>query len=244
MSSSQHEDHRIFHGTVNAQNRSNYEVKYHLIRQIPLGIIAISSFFNFFVKDNWNWGIGAFSLGAIIASLITLIFLYLLLECAISVNMESLEINAKNKSLPADQQLKEEPASKEKYDCLNKYTRGAYITSISFCILLTITIGITIGVTQMSATKTKSQTTEAVTPEQANERLGIVTKPIVPEGNPDIKQEGIVSSPIVPEGSNPVTTAPPPEQPTGNDGGGQNNSPSTPETQTPVSQSTDGSNKN
>ena len=239
MSSSQHEDHRIFHGTVNAQNRSNYEVKYHLIRQIPLGIIAISSFFNFFVKDNWNWGIGAFSLGAIIASLITLIYLYLLLECAISVNMESLAINGKNKSLPADQQLKEEPASKEKYDRLNKHTRRAYITSISFCILLTITIGITIGVTQMSDPKTKSQTTEVVTPQETNERLGVVTKPIVPEGSdPNTIDEGIVTSPIVPEGSDPNTTVtPPPEQPTGNEGGGQDTPPpATPESQ-PTSES-------
>ena len=236
MSSSQHEDHRIFHGTVNAQNRSNYEVKYNLIRQIPLGVIAISSLFNFFVKDNWNWGIGVFSLGAIVASLITLIFLYLLLECAISVNMESLTINGKNKSLPADQQLNEEPASQKNYDCLNKYTRRAYITSISFCILLTTTIGITIGVTQMSKTNTKPQTTEAVTPEQTNERLGIVTKPIVPEGNnPNTIDEGIVTSPIVPEGNNPNTTVTPtPEQPTGSDGG--DNPPSTPETQTPESQ--------
>ena len=245
--SSQHEDYVAFHSTVNAQNRSNYEVKYQLIRQIPLGIVAISSFYNFFVKDNWNWFIGIFSLGAIISSLLTYLLLYYLLEFAISTNRQWVEIASKNQDLPPDKQLKEVPADKKKYDCLNKCMQCAYTASIIFCIILTITMAITIGGTQMSETKTKSQTTEVGTPEQTNERLGIVTKPIVPEGNPDTTEKGIVTSPIVPEdidggivtspivpeGSDPNTTVTPtPEQPTGGEGGGQDNPPSTPETQT------------
>ena len=240
--SSQHEDYVAFHNTVNTQNRSNYEVKYQLIRQIPLGIVAISSFYNFFVKDNWNWFIGIFSLGAIISSLITYLLLYYLLEFAISTNKQWVEIASKNQDLPPDKQLKEEPADKKKYDRLNKCMQCAYTASIIFCIILTITMAITIGGTQMSATKTDSQTNEVVTPEQINERLGIVTKPIVPEGSdPNTIDEGIVTSPIVPEGSNPVTTVTStPEQPTGNEGGGQDNPPSTPETQTSESQPADG----
>ena len=85
----------------------------------------------------------------------------------------------------------------------------------------------------MSKTKTESQTTETVKSQETNERLGVVTKPIVPEGNPDTTEKGIVTSPIVPEGSNPViTVTPTPEQPTGGEGGSQDNPPSTPETQT------------
>ena len=241
--SSQHEDYVTFHSTVNTQNRSNYEVKYQLIRQIPLGIVAISSFYNFFVKDNWNWVIGGFSLGAIISSLITYLLLYYLLESAISTNEQWVVIASKNQDLPPDKQLKEVPADKKKYDCLNKCMQCAYTTSIIFCIILTITMAFTIGGAQVSAAKTKSQTTEVVTPEQTNERLGIVTKPIVPVGSdPNTIDEGIVTSPIVPEGSNPNTTVTPtPEQPTGNEGGGQDNPPSTPETQTPESQSAGGS---
>ena len=242
--SSQHEDYVAFHSTVNAQNRSNYEVKYQLIRQIPLGIVAISGFYNFFVKDNWNWAIGVFSLGAIISSLITYLLLYYLLESAISTNEQWVAIASKNQDLPPDKQLKEMPADKKKYDRFNKCMRRAYTTSIIFCIILTITMAITIGGAQVSADKTKSQTTEVVTSEQTNDRLGIVTKPIVPDGNPDPMEkgivtspivpegidEGIVTSPIVPEGSNPIT--PTPEQPTGGGGEGQDNPPSTPETQT------------
>ena len=136
--SSQHEDYVTFHSTVNTQNRSNYEVKYQLIRQIPLGIVAISSFYNFFVKDNWNWFIGIFSLGAIISSLITYLLLYYLLESAISTNEQWEEIASKNQDLPPDKQLKEVPVSKKKYDDLNKCMRCAYTTSIIFCIILTI----------------------------------------------------------------------------------------------------------
>ena len=235
--SSQHEDYVVFHSTVNAQNRSNYEVKYQLIRQIPLGIVAISSFYNFFVKDNWNWFIGGFSLVAIISSLITYLLLYYLLEFAISTNEQWEEIASKNQDLPPDKQLKEVPADKEKYDNFNKYMQWAYTTSIIFCIILTITMVITIGGSPMPANKTKSQTTKTMTPEQRKDELGLVTRPIVPEGNSDTMEKGLVTRPIVPEGSNPVTTAPPPEQPTGNEGGGQDNPPSTPETQTPVSQS-------
>ncbi|MCY3721068.1 MAG: hypothetical protein OXG97_02490 [Candidatus Poribacteria bacterium] len=243
--SSQHEDYVAFHSTVNTQNRSNYEVKYQLIRQIPLGIVAISSFYNFFVKDNWNWFIGIFSLGAIISSLITYLLLYYLLEFAISTNEQWEKIASKNQDLPPNKQLKEEPTDKKKYDRLNKWMRRAYTTSIIFCVILTITMAITIGGTQMSATKTKSQTTEVVTAERKDE-LGIVTSPIVPAGgNPDIEKKGIVTSPIVPAGGNPdITVTPTPEQPIGDGGGGQDNPPSTPETQTPVSQPTDGSNKN
>ena len=243
--SSQHEDYVTFHSTVNTQNRSNYEAKYQLIRQIPLGIVAISSLYNFFVKDNWNWIIGFFSLGAIISSLITYLLLYYLLESAISANEQWEEIASKNQNLPPGKQLKEEPADKKKYDCLNKYMRGAYTTSIIFCIILTITIAITIGGSPMSETKTKSQTTKVV-PTERKDELGIVTKPIVPERNPDTMEKGIVTrpivpedidggivtSPIVPEGNPDTTVTPTPEQPTGGKGGGQDNPPSTPETQT------------
>ena len=228
MSSSQHEDYRIYHSTVNSQNRANYEFKYQLIRQIPLGIIGISTVYNFLVKDSWL--VALLSLGAIVSSLITYLFLYYLLEYAISTNEQWEEIASKNKELSLDEQLEEVPRDKKRYDDFNKYMRRAYIISISLCIILTITMGVTL----MSASKTKSQATEVVETGQANERLGIVTKPLVPEGTID---EGIVTRPIVPEGSNPATTAPPPEQPTGNEGGGQDNPPSTPETQTPESQS-------
>ena len=248
--SSQHEDYRIYHGTVNSQNRSNYEFKYQLIRQIPLGIIGISTVFNFLVQNNWL--VALLSLGAIVFSLITYLLLYYLLESAISTNEQWEKIAAKNKSLPPDKQLEEEPADKKKYDGLNKYMRRAYTVSISLCIMLVLTI----GVTQMSENKTKSQTTEA---QETNERLGVVTKPLIPEGsNPDTMKKGIVTSPIVPEGSNPnsidegiVTSpivpeggnpdpaTPTAEQPTGNEGGGQDNPPSTPETQNPESQPAD-----
>ena len=239
--SSQHEDHRNYHSTVNTQNRSNYEIKYQHIRQIPLFIIGISTVFNFLIKNNWL--VALLSLGSIVSALITYLLLYYLLEYAISTNVEYLEIDSKNKSLPPDKQLEEEPASKKTYDCLNKYTRLAYTTSISLCIILASTI----GVIQMSKTKTESQTTETVKSQETNERLGVVTKPIVPEGNPDTTEKGIVTSPIVPEGidggivtspivpegSNPViTVTPTPEKPTGGEGGGQDNPPSTPETQT------------
>ena len=104
--SSQHEDHRIYHSTVNAQNRSNYEIKYQHIRQIPLFIIGISTVFSFLVKNNWL--VALLSLGAIVSSLITYLLLYYLLEYAISTNVEYLEIDSKNKSLPPDKQLEEE----------------------------------------------------------------------------------------------------------------------------------------
>ena len=234
--SSQHEDYKEFHSTVNAQNRSNYEIKYQHIRQIPLFIIGISTVFSFLVQNNRL--VALLSAGAIISSLITYLFLYYLLEFAISTNMQWEKIAAKNQDLPPNQQLKEEPASKKWYERLNKCLQIAYTTSISLCIILTITI----GVIQMSETKSNPQTTKVVEPQENNDRLGIVTKPIVPEGgNPNSIDEGIVTSPIVPEGSNPDTTVTPtPEQPTGNDGGGQDNPPSTPQTQNPESQPADG----
>lgn len=204
--SSQHDDYVSYHNTVNAQNRSNYEVKYRLIGQIPLGIIGISSLYNAFFKEYFNWGIGVFSLGAIISSLITFILLYYLLESSISVNEQWLEIASKNQNLSPDKQSKELPTGEKRYNCLTKWTRRTCITSIVFCILLTLTIGVSF----MSANNTKSKTTTVIPP-QTDTNKGIVSRPIVPESNP-IEEGGVVSKPIVPEG-NPDTT-PPPEQPT------------------------------
>ena len=207
--SSQHNDYVAYHNTVNAQNRSNYEVKYRLIGQVPTAIIAISSLYNVFVKDNWNWGIGVLSLGAIICSLVTYILLYYLLESSNSVNEQLLEISAKNQNLPLDKQLKVMPADKKKYDRLNKYTRRVCITSISLCILLTFTTGVTF----MSAKDTKSKATKVISPQTDTDK-GIVSRPIVPVvSEPNTIDQGIVTQPIVPEGITPDTT-PPPEQPT------------------------------
>ncbi|MXV82334.1 hypothetical protein F4Z98_03090 [Candidatus Poribacteria bacterium] len=138
--SSQHDDYVAYHNTVNAQNRSNYEVKYRLIGQIPLGIIAISSLYKAFLIKNLNWGIGILWLGTMICSLITIVLAYYLLEYSISVNEQWLEIAAKNQNLPADKQSKEVPADKKWYDRFTKYTRRACMTSISLCVLLTLTI--------------------------------------------------------------------------------------------------------
>ena len=203
--SSQHDDYVTYHNTVNAQNRSNYESKYRLIERIPLGIIAISGLYNIFIKDNLNWGIAVLSLGAIIFSLITYLLLYYLLESAISVNEQLEEIAAKNQSLPPNEQLEEEPADKKRYERLKKYTRRVYTTSISFCILLTLTTGVSF----MSAKDTKSKTAKVIAP-QSDTNKGIVSKPIVPES--DTIDHGIVGKPIVPEVSTPDAT-PPPEQP-------------------------------
>ena len=208
--SSQHDDYVTYHNTVNAQNRSNYEVKYRLIGQIPTAIIAISSLYNVFVKDNWHWGIGVLSLGAIICSLITYILLYYLLESSNSVNEQLLEISAKNQNLPPDKQLEVMPADKKRYDRLSKYTRRVCITSISLCILLTFTTGGTF----MSANDTKSKITKVIPPRTDTHKGGIVSRPIVPVApEPNTIDEGVVTQPIVPEISNPDTT-PPPEQPT------------------------------
>ena len=205
--SSQHDDYVAYHNTVNAQNRSNYEVKYRLIGQIPTVIIAISSLYNAFLKNNWNWGIGVLSLGAIICSLITYMLLYYLLESSNSVNEQLLEISAKNQNLPPDEQLEAIPADKDKYDQLNKYTRRVCITSIFFCILLTFTTGVTF----MSAKDAKSETT-TVTPPQTDNGRGIVSRPIVPDPNadPNSIDQGIVTNPIEPA----INPTPPPEQPT------------------------------
>ena len=171
--SSQHEDYRIFHSTVNAQNRSNYELKNQLIRQIPLGIIAVSSLYNFFLKDNWHWIIGLFSFFTITSALITWLLHYYVLEYAISTNMQWEEIASDDKDNPPDQQSGKEPIDKKKYDNFNKYVRWAYATSIVLCILLTGTIG---GF-QMAAKRTKSQTTKEVQAEKTNEKWGLLPDP-------------------------------------------------------------------
>ena len=211
--SSKQEDHRIYHGTVNAQNRANYEFKYQLIRYAPLSIIGISTVFNFLIKNNWL--VAVLSLAGIISSLITYLLLYYLLESAISTNLEYLETDSKNKDLPLNKQLDIDPVSKKKYDDLNKWVRRLYTTSISVCIALIITI----GVIQMPANKNKSQKTEVTKPQESNEQLGIVSRPIVPEGN---------------------NADPTPEQPTtGNQAGNQDTS--TQETQKPEPKPADGS---
>ena len=211
--SSKQEDHRIYHGTVNAQNRANYEFKYQLIRYAPLSIIGISTVFNFLIKNNWL--VAVLSLAGIISSLITYLLLYYLLESAISTNLEYLETDSKNKDMPLNKQLDIDPVSKKKYDDLNKWVRRSYTTSISVCIALIITI----GVIQMPANKNKSQKTEVTKPQESNEQLGIVSRPIVPEGN---------------------NSDPTPEQPTtGNQEGNQNTS--TQETQKPEPKPADGS---
>ena len=204
--SSQHDDYVAYHNTVNAQNRSNYEIKYRLIERVPVGIIAISSLYSVFAQNNWNWGIGVLALGAIISSLITYLLLYYLLESAISVNEQLLEISAENQNLPPDKQLEAIPADKEKYDSLNKWVRRVCITSISLCILLTITIGVTL----MSADDTKSKQ-ETGTPPQIDTNKGIVSRPIMPDPNadPNTIDEGVVTPPIEPV----VNPTPPPEQP-------------------------------
>ena len=211
--SSKQEDHRIYHGTVNAQNRANYEFKYQLIRYAPLSIIGISTVFNFLIKNNWL--VAVLSLAGIISSLITYLLLYYLLESAISTNLEYLETDSKNKDMPLNKQLDIDPVSKKKYDDLNKWVRRSYTTSISVCIALIITI----GVIQMPANKNKSQKTEVTKPQESNEQLGIVSRPIVPEGN---------------------NSDPTPEQSTtGNQEGNQNTS--TQETQKPEPKPADGS---
>jgi hypothetical protein len=211
--SSKQEDHRIYHGTVNAQNRANYEFKYQLIRYAPLSIIGISTVFNFLIKNNWL--VAVLSLAGIISSLITYLLLYYLLESAISTNLEYLETDSKNKDMPLNKQLDIDPVSKKKYDDLNKWVRRSYTTSISVCIALIITI----GVIQMPANKNKSQKTEVTKPQESNEQLGIVSRPIVPEGN---------------------NSDPTPEQPTtGNQEGNQDTS--TQETQKPEPKPADGS---
>ena len=215
--SSKQEDHRIYHGTVNAQNRANYEFKYQLIRYAPLSIIGISTVFNFLIKNNWL--VAVLSLAGIISSLITYLLLYYLLESAISTNLEYLETDSKNKDMPLNKQLDIDPVSKKKYDDLNKWVRRSYTTSISVCIALIITI----GVIQMPANKNKSQKTEVTKPQESNEQLGIVSRPIVPEGN---------------------NSDPTPEQPTtGNQEGNQegNQDTSTQETQKPEPKPADGS---
>ena len=202
--SSKQEDHRVYHSTVNAQNRANYEFKYQLIRYAPLSIIGISTVFNFLIKNNWL--VALLSLGAIISSLITYLLLYYLLESSIATNFEYLETDSINKDLPSNKQLDINPVSKKKYDSLNNWVRRSYTTSISLCITLIFTI----GVIQMSANQNNSQKTEVTKPQESNERLGVVSRPIVPEGNnPDPKSE----------------------QPTGKQEGNQETS--TPETQKP-----------
>ncbi|MDE0017618.1 MAG: hypothetical protein OXU51_15660 [Candidatus Poribacteria bacterium] len=223
--SSQHDDYVAYHNTVNAQNRSNYEVKYRLIGQIPIAIIAISSLYNAFLKDNWNWGIGVLSLLAIICSLVTYIFLYYLLESSISANEQWLEIASKNQNLPPDKQSKEVPVCEKRYDRLTKYTRRACITSIFLCILLTLTIGVSF----MSANDTKPKTT--VIPPQTDTNKGLVSRPIEPKSKP-IEESGLVSKPIVPEGSNP-NTIPPPEQPTAQPAPSSDPKPETPKPESP-----------
>ncbi len=205
--SSQHDDYVAYHNTVNAQNRSNYEVKYRLIGQIPTVIIAISTLYNAFLKNNWHWGIGVLSLGAIVCSLITYMLLYYLLESSNSVNEQLLEISAKNQNLPPNEQLKAIPAGKDKYDRLNKYTRRVCVTSIFFCILLTFTTGVTLI---MSEKDKNPQTTTNTFPQTDNDK-GIVTRPILPDPNtdPNTIDEGVVTPPIEPV----VNPTPPPEQP-------------------------------
>ena len=191
--SSQHDDYVAYHNTVNAQNRSNYEVKYRLIGQIPLGIVGISGLYNAFFKEYFNWSIGVFSLGAIIFSLITFILLYYLLESSISVNEKWLEIAAKNQNLPPDKQLKEGPTGKQRYNCLTKWTRRACIISIVFCILLTLTIGVSYMLADDRSANNQKSEKETVTRSQKDEskEIVIVGRRILPnsdgiiEGVPD-----------------------------------------------------------
>ena len=220
--SSQHEDYVAYHNTVNAQNRSNYEVKYRLIGQIPLGIIGISSLYNAFFKEYFNWGIGVFSLGAIISSLITFILLYYLLESSISFNEQWLEIASKNQNLPPDEQSKEVPTGGKRYNCLTKWTRRACITSIVFCILLTLTIGVSYMLADDKSTNDQKSERETVTRPQKDNGRGIVSRPIVPDSGDvievvpdsgDVIEEGVVTKPIEPE-VNPPEPIPSPEQPT------------------------------
>lgn len=204
--SSRHDDYVTFHNTVNAQNRSNYEIKYRLIERIPLAIIGVSSLYNVFSAENWNLWIGIITLVAIVYSLSTYVLLYELLECSNSMNTQWLEIASKNQNLPLDQQIMSDPKDKEKYERLNRWMGHSYKTSIFICVILIFSIGGNF----MSNKRTKSESPKVVTTQERNDR-GVVTRPLIQEQV--INNDGKTTGPILPEAVvAPDTT--PPTQPT------------------------------